>query len=163
MQFFEYNKSAAANYALKWADGRNPNYFDFENFGGDCTNFASQCIYAGSGVMNYSYPLGWFYKNSYFRSPSWTSAQFLSNFLLRDEISPGPVAKMSELKDLQLGDIVQIKTNGIFSHSLVITKIEEQSLFGIFVCAHTYDAKNRRLSTYNTKYANFLHIFGVYK
>lgn len=163
MQFFEYKRELAKDYALKWAGGRNPKYYNFENLGGDCTNFASQCVYAGSEVMNFDYPLGWFYKNAYSRSPSWTSAQFFSDFLLREEKSVGPVAKFCELKDIKIGDIVQIKTNGVFSHSLVVTKIEGKEPFNVFICAHSYDAKNRRLSTYNLDNASFLHILGVYK
>ena len=50
----EYNRSAAVAYARKWAYARNPEYYDFSEIGGNCTNFASQCIYAGSGVMNYT-------------------------------------------------------------------------------------------------------------
>ena len=50
----EYNRANAVAYAKKWAYGRNPKYYDFSDLGGDCTNFASQCIYAGSGVMNYT-------------------------------------------------------------------------------------------------------------
>ncbi len=49
-----YHRNDALLYAKKWALDRNPRYLDFENMGGDCTNFASQCIYAGSGVMNYT-------------------------------------------------------------------------------------------------------------
>ena len=41
-----YNREEAVSYARKWALGRNPAYFDFQKLGGDCTNFASQCIYA---------------------------------------------------------------------------------------------------------------------
>ena len=49
MRFFEnYNRAAAVLYAHKWAYGRNPRFYDYENLGGDCTNFASQCIYAAS-------------------------------------------------------------------------------------------------------------------
>ena len=50
----EYNRENAVAYAKKWAYGRNPKYYDFSDLGGDCTNFASQCIYAGSGIMNYT-------------------------------------------------------------------------------------------------------------
>ncbi|MBP3352092.1 MAG: amidase domain-containing protein [Lachnospiraceae bacterium] len=53
MREITYNRTAAVYYARKWALGRNPAYYDFEEVGGDCTNFASQCIYAGAGVMNY--------------------------------------------------------------------------------------------------------------
>ena len=47
-----YNREAAVDYARRWAMGRNPAYFDFEEIGGDCTNFASQCLFAGAKVMN---------------------------------------------------------------------------------------------------------------
>ena len=49
-----YDREAAVEYANKWAYGRNPRFYDFSQLGGDCTNFASQCIYAGSGIMNYT-------------------------------------------------------------------------------------------------------------
>ena len=61
----EYRREAALQYAKQWALGRNPRYYNFEELGGDCTNFASQCIYAGSGVMNYTPVTGWYYTVSY--------------------------------------------------------------------------------------------------
>ena len=43
-----YDRRAAVEYAHKWAFGRNPEFYDFSEIGGDCTNFASQCLYAGA-------------------------------------------------------------------------------------------------------------------
>ena len=57
--------------------------------GGDCTNFASQCIYAGSGVMNYTPTMGWYYSSGSNRSPSWTGVVYLYNFLTGNK-SAGP-------------------------------------------------------------------------
>ena len=65
-----YDRAKAVAYAHEWAYGRNPRFYDFSNIGGDCTNFASQCLYAGSGVMNYSPTNGWYYINLNSRSPS---------------------------------------------------------------------------------------------
>ena len=48
-----YDRGAAVHYAHRWAYDRNPAYYDFSELGGDCTNFASQCLYAGSGVMDH--------------------------------------------------------------------------------------------------------------
>ena len=42
--FYEYNREAAVSYARRWALGRNPAYMDYELWGGDCTNFISQCL-----------------------------------------------------------------------------------------------------------------------
>ena len=53
MRFLQdYDRKAAVLYAHAWAYGRNPAFYDYEQVGGDCTNFASQCIFAGCGIMN---------------------------------------------------------------------------------------------------------------
>ena len=73
-----YDRYSAVEYALKWAYSRNPRFFDFEDIGGDCTNFVSQCLYAGCGIMNYSgFENGWYYINANDRSASWTGVQYL--------------------------------------------------------------------------------------
>ena len=59
-----YNREKAIQYAEKWAYSRNPKFYNYDNIGGDCTNFISQCIYAGCKIMNNK---DWYYKNA---SPS---------------------------------------------------------------------------------------------
>lgn len=54
MKEISYNRKKVLEYAQKWAYDRNPRYYNFDSIGGDCTSFASQCIFAGSNVMNYS-------------------------------------------------------------------------------------------------------------
>ena len=54
IQLLPYNRRAAGASAHKWAYGRNPAFYDFSEIGGDCTNFASQCLYAGTGIMNFT-------------------------------------------------------------------------------------------------------------
>ena len=56
-----YDRNAVVLYAHQWAYGRNPAFYDYEHLGGDCTNFASQCVFAGSGVMNFTPTFGWYY------------------------------------------------------------------------------------------------------
>lgn len=57
----EYDRTAAVEYAHNWAYLRNPAYGKFDEMGGDCTNFVSQCLYAGCGVMNEQPDTGWYY------------------------------------------------------------------------------------------------------
>ena len=78
-----YNRENAVKYARKYALVRNPLYFTFEGIGGNCTNFVSQCILAGSCVMNYTPTFGWYYRSLDDRSPSWTGVEFFFNFSLR--------------------------------------------------------------------------------
>ena len=60
MIFVEYDRERAVEYAKKWALGRNPEYYDYSDIGGNCTAFASQCVYAGCGIMNYTPDYGWY-------------------------------------------------------------------------------------------------------
>ena len=159
MRTIPYNRQKAAAYARKWALSRNPAYYDFQNVGGDCTNFASQCIFAGAGVMNYTPETGWFYRSASDRTASWTGVDFLYKFLVNNN-SVGPFAEEVEKYDIQTGDIVQLGTkNGDFYHTPVITATEPE----IIVCAHTYDALDIPLSSYFYEKARFLHIKGVRK
>lgn len=84
MRIKEYDRRKVVEYAKKWAYGRNKSYYDFEKIGGDCTNFTSQCIYAGSGKMYYDKLIGWYYNSVSDRSPSWTSVELLYKFLINN-------------------------------------------------------------------------------
>lgn len=159
MREVPYDRNAAVAYARKWALDRNLAYYDFEKIGGDCTNFASQSIYAGARIMNYTPTFGWYYRSSYDRSPSWSGVEYLYNFLVNNE-SVGPYAHVVSQSEIEPGDIVQLGTNdGDFYHSPVITAVSPT----ILVAAHTFDALDRPLSSYNYGVARFLHIDGVRK
>ncbi len=103
----EYNRGAAVAYARKWAYGRNPRYRDFDGMGGDCTNFVSQCLYAGSGVMNFTPVTGWYFIDLNRRSASWTGVKYLYNFLVSNK-SVGPRGVNCGRKDTEIADIVQL-------------------------------------------------------
>lgn len=157
MREIPYDRTAAVAYARRWALGRNPAYYDFEKIGGDCTNFASQCIYAGSQVMNFTPITGWYYRSSSDRTASWSGVQYLYQFLINNR-SVGPYARVVSQNEVEPGDIVQMGTSdGHFYHSPVITSIAPT----ILVAAHTYDALDRPLSSYTYDMVRFLHIEGV--
>lgn len=152
-----YDRAAAVAYARRWALGRNPAFYDFEDIGGDCTNFASQCIYAGALVMNYAPTAGWYYLSASDRTASWTGVEYLYDFLVNNR-SVGPYAHVAPRTEAQPGDIVQLADrSGDFYHSPVITAVSPT----ILVAAHTFDALDRPLSSYSYASARFLHIDGV--
>ena len=157
MQEIPYNRDAAVAYARRWALGRNPAYYNFNNIGGDCTNFASQCIYAGAQTMNFTSVFGWYYRSSYDRTASWTGVEYLYEFL-NNNPGIGPYARIVPQEQAKPGDIVQLGTeSGVFYHTPVITAVTPI----ILVAAHSDDALNRPLSSYNYENARFLHIEGV--
>ena len=164
MKEIVYNREKVIEYAKKWAYDRNPQYYDFDNVGGDCTSFASQCIYAGAKIMNYSKQNGWYYISGNNKSPSWSGVEFLYNFLTQNK-SVGPYGYEVEQDKIELGDIAQLSFDGNkFSHSLVIVKIQDKTdLNQIFISSHTFDSFNKRISEYNFKKIRFIHIDKVRK
>lgn len=160
-----YNRAAAIAYAHQWAYGRNPAYYDYEKIGGDCTNFASQCLYAGTGVMNYTPVYGWFYVNANHKAPAWTGVEYFHNFIVRGKVNPGPFGVVTDINGVEPGDFVQLRFQGRegYSHTPIIVAIgEPRSLDTILVAAHSYDADYRPLSTYQIQSLRFLHILGAY-
>ena len=162
-ELLPYNREAAVAYAHTWAYRRNPAYFDFSGIGGDCTNFASQCIYAGAGVMNFTPLYGWFYRTANDRTPSWTGVQYLYDFLTRN-LGAGHFATEVSLSQLEPGDVVQlaIDREDRYQHTPVVVRIDgEPSLTNVLVAAHSNDVDYRPLSTYNIRKIRCLHIEGV--
>lgn len=153
-----YDRTAAVRYAAKWAFSRNPAYYDYSDIGGDCTNYVSQCIYAGSGVMDFTEIFGWYYIDANRKAPAWTGVEFLYNYLLREEERPGPIAAEVAKEEIRRGDIVQLSFNGVtFGHTPIVLATRPV----IFVAAHSEDSFMRPLSTYDYKKIRYLHITGV--
>ena len=158
-----YDRAAAVSYAHKWAYGRNPVFYDYEKLGGDCTNFASQCIYAGGGIMNFTPTFSWYYIDANRKAPAWTGVEYLYRFLTREERSIGPVAVLSEMEAILPGDIIQLSFTGEgFQHCPVVVSVGERpDPRNILVAAHSYDADYRPLNTYEYQDIRFLHITGI--
>jgi len=168
MIILPYNRRAAVDYAHKWAFGRNPDFYDFSEIGGDCTNFASQCLYAGGGVMNFTPDFGWYYIDPNNRAPAWTGVPFFWNFMTRRVASVGPWGVKSALRYLLPGDFVQIRfkeSGDVFAHTPVVVSVgNPPALNNVLVAAHSNDADNRPLSTYeNVDEFRFLHILGIFQ
>lgn len=161
-----YDRKAAVSYAHRWAYGRNPSFYDYEKIGGDCTNFASQCVYAGSGVMNYTPTFGWYYIDANNKAPAWTGVPYFRNFMTREEPSVGPVAEEVPMARILPGDVIQLSFDGqSFQHSPVVVALTGPPTQpeNILLAAHSYDADNRPLNTYDYQLIRFLHFLGVYR
>lgn len=152
-----YDRQKAIDYAKRWAFSRNPKYYNFDPVGGDCTSFISQCIYAGSGVMNYN-KNGWYYRNGNDKSASWSGVEYLHKFLTQNK-GEGPYGEEVGAQDVQEGDIAQLSFDGnVFGHSLLIV---EKDINKILIATHTQDEYGRNLATYNFKRIRYIHINGV--
>ena len=153
-----YDRQRALEYARRWAFDRNPLFYNFTGIGGDCTNFVSQCIYAGCCEMNYSQPNGWYYNSLEDRSPSWSGVSFFFDFMVNNQ-GNGPFGASVESYELEIGDVIQLRNDlDRYYHTLLVTGFAEGTYL---VSAHSDDAFDRRLDSYTYAGARYLHILGV--
>lgn len=157
--FSAYNATSAVNYARKYAKDHNTSeYPSFSLSGGDCTNFVSQCLYAGGKPMDgtcttggvyqntsdwfmkkFEYQDSWSYMVDYGYTTSWVNAgDFKSYWLSRcDDYSyeddvDGIISACAK------GDIVQLCDENTRSpyHSIIITAKSGNTAE---YCAHSLD------------------------
>lgn len=154
-----YDREKAVEYAFKWAYGFNPEFYNFDEIGGDCTNFASQCLLAGGLEMNYTPIYGWYYISVNNRTPSWTGVNELYRFLVNNE-GVGPRAEVVDLREIQNADLIQINfgRDPTFDHTPVVVDRGDGTPDTVLVAAHSYAANCRPLSTYDYTEIRCLHI-----
>lgn len=159
-----YRRRDAVSYAHEWAYSRNPQFYNYENIGGDCTSFLSQCILAGGGIMNYEPVFGWYYIDGNQKSPSWSGVPFFYNFMTRELPSRGPFGRPCTMEELALGDVVQLSFDGEnYQHSLlVVFLLKTITPDTILTATHSADWDFRPLSTYSYQKVRFLHMEGVW-
>ena len=160
-----YQNARAVEYARTWALSRNPLFTDFTGRGGNCTNFVSQCVLAGSCVMNRTPDFGWYYVSEEDRAPAWSSVEYFYDFMTgvpafsERNGGIGPFAIEVPRRNAVPGDVVQYADEeGDWYHTVIISAIENGE---IYVCAQSNDALDRPISSYNFASARFLHIMGV--
>ena len=98
-----YIRENAVAYARKYAFGQNSRFASFAGIGGNCTNFVSQCLYAGSCEMNYKPIFGWYFISLDDRSPSWTGVEYFYNFII-ENADVGPFGRVATSDELEIGD-----------------------------------------------------------
>ena len=161
-----YNRAHAVEYARRWALGRNPLFADFTGIGGNCTNFVSQAVLAGSCTMNFTPDYGWYYVSVDDRAPAWSSVEYFYDFITQSPTfraqngGVGPFGVEVSRESVMIGDAVQLaNASGDWYHTLMVCGFQGND---ILVCAQSDDALDRPLSTYrNAADFRFLHIKGV--
>ena len=153
-----YQRDKVVSYARKWALKRNPKYYDFSAIGGDCTNFVSQCVYAGCRIMNYNLFSGWFYTSPSLRAPAWSGVDEFYNFATTNK-SVGFYAETVSIDKIMVGDVIQLgNSKSDFYHAFIVTKIDINE---IYVCSHSVDRLDFPLSYFNAKTIRPLHVIGA--
>ena len=153
-----YNRENAVAYARKYAFAQNSRFGNFAGIGGNCTNFVSQCIYAGGCQMNYKPTFGWYYISLDDRSPSWTGVEFFYNFIT-ENADVGPFGRVITADELEIGDVIQLGRNEEgYYHTLIVVGFDGEDPL---IAAQTDNAYARPLSTYDYDYSRFIKILGI--
>ncbi len=153
-----YIRENALAYAKKYAFSQNPLFGNFMGIGGNCTNFVSQCIYAGSCKMNYTKTFGWYYISLDERAPAWTGVNYFYNFIVGNA-GLGPFGRSATADEAEIGDVIQLgREEDGYYHTLIIVGFEEND---VLVAAQTDNAFARPLSTYTYDYSRYIKILGV--
>lgn len=158
-----YSASDAANYAVKWGEDHNSVYPNYSLSGGDCTNFVSQCIYAGGLAMNGSsasvgtvdstskwyciYIKSTLGVRKYAITTSWIRVSDFNTYL-GSLVSKSTKTTLSTLiSSCSAGDVVQLadKTTGTPYHSIIINAKGSATAY---FCGHTSNRSNADVKDY---------------
>ena len=133
--------------------------------GGGRTSFASQGLYAGIGVMDYTPEYGWYYLDANNKAPAWSGVEFFYRYLTNGQLRPGPYAVETGLDLLLPGDFVQFSPQGgAFTHTAIVVQVGNRpTLRNTLVAAHSYDVDRKPLSNYMFQAIRYLHILGGWR
>ncbi|HEY2494134.1 MAG TPA: amidase domain-containing protein [Paenibacillus sp.] len=166
----KYHREEAVAYADRWWDSDNP---EFTSFAVNCTNYISQCLFAGGAPIHYTgkRASGWWYKGYVNDKEWWSYSWAVSNSLERLLTSStwGLRADVVERPEqLSLGDVIiyDWDGDGSYQHSTIVTAFDAGGM--PLVNANTVSSKHRYWDykdsyawNENTKY-QLLHIPDVF-
>lgn len=165
------SQSALITYALDY----NSNFPSYDNDGGDCQNFGSQCVWYGFGGVNsstyinsHSSPMindglnssnSWYHGGTKYDTGTnwaWTGVNYYRNYV---RINNGLTAvEYNGVAYARVGDIVQVswKGNGNFNHTYVVTDVTgtlgSRTPSNITICGHSDDQRDEPLTLPNSYY-----------
>ena len=172
-----YNADQALAYSYEWAGKyemkRNPLYFAYDEYGGNCNNFTSQCLFASGIPMDLSgdvyHQWKWYgddingYSTAYGRTMSWTGVEFFWQYCSENK-GRGIVADCkSNIYSGRPGDIIQYINEGVGVHSVIITKViydENGNVIDYLINSNTTDKVDCPMSIYGYTDFRLIRIAG---
>lgn len=139
-QNFAYDRTEAVRYAERWWNSHNS---DFRIFDDDCTNYISQCLFAGGAPMRGA-PVreqGWWYRADNW-SFSWAVAHSL-RWYLSGSTQGLKGRELGSPEELIRGDVICYDFEGDdrWDHNTIVVS---HDLYGMpLVNAHTNNSRNR--------------------
>ncbi|HEY4600040.1 MAG TPA: amidase domain-containing protein [Cerasibacillus sp.] len=137
---FKYDRLKAVQYAERWWNSYHPN---FRQFDVDCTNYVSQCLYAGGALM-WGSPVrnrGWWYRQDNW-SYSWAVAHSMRWYLSGASQGIKGIEKSSP-EQLLPGDVIcyDFQGDGRWDHTTIVVTKDANNM--PLVNAHTVNSRHR--------------------
>jgi len=124
-----YDREKAVEYARRWYNDYNPAFPKAE--GNDCSNFISQCLYAGGAPEDRSGVHRWYHGPKIEDcSITWTTAHSLYWYLIRErEKGQGPRGVRVTVEELEIGDLIfynwEKNEDNAFNHSRIVIGFDD--------------------------------------
>lgn len=140
-----YRRDLAVRYAEAWWNSHNPQFRAFEL---DCTNYVSQCLYAGGAPMTGmgNRERGWWYKGSGGESDSWSYSWAVAHSLrwyLATSTQGLRAEERARAEDLEPGDVIcyDFDGDGRWQHNAIVVAFD--SAGQPLVNAHTANVRHK--------------------
>ncbi|MBC3889146.1 hypothetical protein GH810_12550 [Acetobacterium paludosum] len=174
----KYDAAAAVKYAMAWVDPekviRNENkYSAYDEYGGNCNNYISQCLFAGGIPMDYIGDVDTQWKwygetvdldeTDSGRSPAWTGVEEFYTYA-SENTGYGLAAIVDDnVFSGSAGDILQYGQDDEWLHSVIITKVITDSngnMLDYLINSNTTDRINYPASAYGYSDLRLIKIEG---
>lgn len=172
-----YDRNKAVAYASKWVSPdralRNPKWFVYDDMGGNCNNYISQCLFAGGIPMDIYGPMDFQWKwysdmvnpkqVSRGRAPAWTGVNEFYTYC-RKNTGFGLVSSAdSNFYSGEKGDIIFYGTEDNWHHAVIITDIVKDNKghpIDYLINSNTTDRINYPVSAYSYSNMRLVKVLG---
>ena len=171
----DYDRTAAVAYAMDWVDPlsviRNDTWGLYDEYGGNCNNYISQCLYAGGIPMDTEGEDQWkWYGDSVNtrqtesgRSGSWAGVEEFYDYAESNTGYGLAADTTANLYAGQAGDILQYGVDGEWNHSVIITDVvtdADGSVKDYLINSNTTDRINYPASAYAYSDLRLIRVLG---
>ncbi len=166
-----YDREAAVAYARAHAGERSGDWHDYSNEGGNCQNFASQCLLAGGIPMDGAGDAKWYWYGEALSDGSETAGCALSwinvdgfRAYARDNRGEGLAAVVDAgYFSGEKGDLIMMGTPEDWNHVVVISEVvkdENGKAVDYLICSNTTDVRDFPVSAYPSAGRSLIRILG---
>lgn len=154
-----YDRTAAYNYMMKWVGARNSSWTKFDDWGGNCQNFASQVLTAGGIPMNSR----WYWKSAGDVTSSWINVGGFTDYAASASATEMVCDANANYYDGDVGDVLLIGIENARSHATVISAVVKDDAgrtVDYLLCSNTNDLRNFPAGAYHSSNQRLFRIFG---